>query len=76
MTKTSSPPRPVPRVSLTRAECARAMGVSVRVIDQLLADRSSGFPRVRVGRKVLIPLSELESWLRGRLENGKGGQVL
>jgi excisionase family DNA binding protein len=71
---TARPARNVPRLSLTRDEAAKSLGISVRVIDGLLADRTSGFPSLRIGRKVLIPLSELETWLRSRFENGKEGR--
>jgi excisionase family DNA binding protein len=77
MTDTKArPARQVPRLSLSRAETARALGVSVRVIDQLLADKTSGFPFARIGKRIVIPTRELEDWLRDRLENGREGQLL
>ena len=64
----------VPRVALTRAECARALGVSPRTIDQLIAGRrGNGFPVVYVGAKPLIPVEQLRQWLADQAKK-KGGQ--
>lgn len=56
-------PPPPPRLALTRIEAARAIGVSPRSIDALIADRTSGFPVVRVGARIVIPVRGLDSWL-------------
>lgn len=61
------------RLALTRDEAAASLGVSLRTIDGLIADRESGFPISRIGRKVLIPVEALESWLASRVDvNGRG----
>lgn len=61
------------RLALSRDEAAMALGVSVRTVDALIADRHEGFPVARVGRKVLIPVAALENWLVSR--TGKSGEV-
>jgi excisionase family DNA binding protein len=77
MTKTSSPPRPVPRVSLTRADAAKALGISLRAVAQLISNKASGFPHFKLGSKTLIPLAELENWVRDQMyrDKEKGGQL-
>lgn len=54
------------RLALTRTEAARAIGVSARSIDALIADRTSGFPIVRIGARVVVPVHDLERWLSER----------
>jgi excisionase family DNA binding protein len=61
----------VPRIGLTREEAAKAMGVSVRTIDALIADRTSGFPVARIGTRVVIPFRELTEWVASQV---KGAQ--
>lgn len=61
-----------PRLALTRVEAAKAMGISARSVDSLIADRTSGFPVARVGRKVLIPTDELRQWLSNRASATSG----
>ena len=51
----------VPRLALTKAEAATALGVSV---DFLEAHLLHELRVVRRGRKVLIPVHELERWLQ------------
>jgi excisionase family DNA binding protein len=46
-------------VSVTVA--ARIYGLSVRTIEQLIAD--DGFPTVRIGRRVLIPVAQADRWI-------------
>ena len=62
----------VPKLALTRTECAPAMGVGIRMVDQLIAGRrGSGFPVAYVGSKPLIPVGPLQDWL-ARQANGAG----
>lgn len=51
---------PKPRLALSKAEAAEALGISV---DFLEAHILAELRVARVGRRVLIPLSELERWL-------------
>ena len=64
MTDDAAPDQPVPKLALTRTECAQAMGVGVRSIDTLIAGRrGNGFPVCRVGNKPIIPVGPLRDWL-------------
>ena len=52
-----------PRIALTKAEAATAIGVSVDFLEaHVLADLAV----VRRGRKVLVPVAELERWVAER----------
>ncbi len=53
--------RAVPRLALTKPEAAQALGVSVDTLERHI------LPELRVvrrGRLVLIPVQEIERWLR------------
>jgi excisionase family DNA binding protein len=52
--------RLVPRVTLTRAEAAQALGMSV---DHFERHVQPDLRVVRSGRLVLVPLRELERWV-------------
>jgi excisionase family DNA binding protein len=52
--------RKITRLSLSKTEAAQALGVSV---DFLEAHVLGELRVVRAGRRVLIPISELERWL-------------
>jgi excisionase family DNA binding protein len=52
--------RRAPRLALSKAEAAQTLGVSV---DFLEAHVLPGLRVVRVGRRRLIPVGELEGWL-------------
>ncbi len=49
-----------PRLALSRTEAAESIGVSVDTFDRYVVD---GLRVVRLGRKVLVPISELETYL-------------
>jgi len=51
---------PLPRLALSKAEAAAALGVSVDFLEQHVM---SELRIVRRGRRRLIPISELERWL-------------
>lgn len=51
---------PVPRVALTPPEAAAAVGVGVTFFD---AEIRPHLRVIRRGRKVLIPVAELERWV-------------
>ena len=56
-----NPPRSIPRLAVSREEAAQALGVSVDFLeDHVLHELRI----VRRGRKVLIPVSEVERWLQ------------
>jgi excisionase family DNA binding protein len=63
-TKDPEPNRPV---ALSKAKAAQALGVSVRTIDNCIAQK--GIRVVRIGRRVLVPLHSIEAALKhGSLE--------
>ena len=56
---------PQPRLALSKSEAAEALGVSVDFLeDHVLAELRV----VRVGRRRLIPVAELERWLAEHAE--------
>lgn len=58
-----NPDSSVPRIGLNRVEAAEAIGISLRTVDLLMADRTSGFPFAKIGSRVVIPMRELVEWL-------------
>jgi excisionase family DNA binding protein len=55
------PASPVPRLALSKAEAAEALGVSIDFFEEHV------MPELRVvrrGRRRLVPVPELERWLR------------
>jgi excisionase family DNA binding protein len=42
----------------------RIYGVSARTIELLIAD--DGFPSVRIGRRLLIPIAQADAWIATR----------
>ncbi|MEM1099860.1 MAG: helix-turn-helix domain-containing protein [Planctomycetota bacterium] len=67
----STTPAPAPaseKLGYSRVEAAALLSVSVRTIDNLIADQTSGFPIRRIGRKVVIPRRDLEIWLDRQTE--------
>lgn len=51
---------------LVSTEVAAALyGVSQRTIENLIA--SEGFPSVRIGRRLLIPIAQADAWVAGRV---------
>ena len=58
------------RLALSKAEAAQALGVSVDFLeDHVLAELRV----VRVGRRTLIPVAELERWLAAHEERSIPG---
>ena len=63
-TKDPEPNRPV---ALSKTKAAQALGVSVRTIDNCIAQK--GIRVVRIGRRVLVPMHSIEAALKhGALE--------
>jgi hypothetical protein len=56
---------PIPRVALTKAETAAALGVSVDCFDDHVAIE---MPFVRCGRLRLYPVKEVQRWLETHTE--------
>lgn len=51
---------------LTREEAAMRYGVSQRVFDNLYR-RHADFPVIRVGKKVLVPITLADAWFEARV---------
>lgn len=58
------------RLTLTPEEAAKQLGVSMPTMYQLC--NKKGFPSVRVGRKIIIPLASLEKWLEAQATERSG----
>jgi hypothetical protein len=59
--KANPPAARIPRLAVSRAEAAESLGVSIDYLDEHV------LPEVRIvrrGRRKLIPVYELERWLR------------
>jgi excisionase family DNA binding protein len=65
--QTTKDPEPNRPVALSKAKAAQALGVSVRTIDNCIAQK--GIRVMRIGRRVLVPMHSIEAALkRGALE--------
>jgi len=61
----------LPCLALSRTQCATAIDVSPRKIDELIAGRAgNGFPVVYLGRKPVIPVDLLNAWLAQQVKGG------
>lgn len=54
----------VEKLALSLTECAAMMGIGRSKMHELA--RSEGFPAVRVGRRILVPVDALKTWLNAR----------
>lgn len=59
------------KMLLSISESAVALGVSRPTIYRLI--RADGFPTIRLGGRVLIPVKQLEDWLDAQASNKGGG---
>lgn len=57
------------KITLTVEELIKFLGISRQTAYQLC--RTEGFPALRIGRRVLIPKKQLETWI----EEHMGGAV-
>lgn len=62
----ASIPTDVPKLALTAAEAAEALGVSERHITALVG--RDEIPHVRLGHRVVFPTEVLREFLRGKCE--------
>jgi excisionase family DNA binding protein len=68
MNTSGTPPNPpritsatVPKLALSIAEAADALALSARTVEELV--KLGRLPVVRVGRRVLLPVAGLQTWL-------------
>ena len=54
-------PAQVPKLALSIAEAADALALSARTVEELV--KLGRLPVVRVGRRVLLPVAGLQTWL-------------
>ena len=52
-------------------EAAQVVGISARYMYDLV--RTKGFPVIKVGRRLLIPIKGLDQWLDEQAEKGYAG---
>lgn len=64
-----NPKTPPPRMALGLAEAAAAIGLH-RVTLHRLVVAGDGPPTIKLGRRKLVLVSELEDWLRSRETRG------
>lgn len=65
--QTTRDPEPNRPVALSKAKAAQALGVSLRTIDNCIAQK--GIRVMRIGRRVLVPMHSIEAALKhGALE--------
>jgi len=57
-----------PRLALNVAEACAALGISA---DTFTANVLPAIRTVRLGRRIVIPISELQAWLDSRAERGQ-----
>jgi len=55
-------------INLSRDQAAQALGISVRKLDEIRADRTSQIPSIRMGKRVLSPRTELMEWNARRIQ--------
>ena len=55
-------------INLSRDQAAQALGISVRKLDEIRADRTSKIPSIRMGNRVLFPYTELMEWNARRIQ--------
>lgn len=59
------PVEPVPRVTLSVAEAAKALSLSDRTITSMIA--KGEIPVIRIGKRRLIPVDGLREWVASRI---------
>ncbi len=55
-------------IGLNPVQAARALSISRRTLSALVANRDSGIPVVRLGKRVVFPRARLQEWLESRIE--------
>ncbi len=64
-TPAAKQPTPPPvKLTLSRDECALALGLSARTVDSMV--KAGSIPFTRIGSRVMFPLAALNAWLAAR----------
>lgn len=53
----------VQRTAFSRLECARSVGVAPQLVDSWMSREVDPLPSLRDGRRIIIPVKQLEEWL-------------
>lgn len=59
------------KLTMTRKESAKAMGIGLQHLDALLKRAVDPVPSLRVGKRVLIPCEEFKAWLSRQVDGQK-----
>ena len=60
---------PIERLAYTKVEAAKALGLSLRTIDNLIAAKE--LTARRIGRRVIIPATSLQALIRSDRRTGQ-----
>ena len=60
----------IEKSTMSVQELARQMGISLPKASELVKD--PGFPTIRIGTRILIPVEGFRDWLRSRSSGEKG----
>lgn len=55
------------KLTYSPKEAAKAIGIALPTVYELAA--SKGFPAIKVGRRILIPIDALQRWLEESAKN-------
>lgn len=59
----------VKKLCLSTVEAAEMLGISISKLRQLIAQNQSAPPYLRIGRRLLFPLTGLEEWVNKNSQN-------
>lgn len=66
----------IPKMNYTRQEAAQALGISTVTLDAFIHRATDPLPIFKAGsRKVLIPVAELEAWVKRETERHTYGRA-
>ena len=60
----------IEKSTMSVQELARQMGISLPKAYELV--KEPGFPTIRIGTRILIPVEGFQNWLRAKSNNEKG----
>lgn len=60
----------VEKMAYSVPECANALGLGLTKMNELV--NTKGFPAIRLGRRVVVPVDQLKAWLAKQPTIGSG----
>lgn len=57
------------KLTLSVEEAGEMLGISRQTAYEL--SRSVGFPKIRIGRRILVPLDQLKEWIAKQAQEGQ-----